>query len=167
MHPETRPTRPQLIVISGHAGSGKTSLATALAAELHLPLLSKDVIKEALFDSLGWHDRAWSQLLGVAAITVLFRQLEVFVANGHGCMVESIFRRDLDSPRFRDYGARYGLQLIAIQCVAPGAILVDRVRARVAVGVRHPGHVDHAWQRNRQRCSMLRHGRRWISAGRC
>ncbi|MBC8074831.1 MAG: zeta toxin family protein, partial [Chloroflexales bacterium] len=37
--------RPVLVVIGGHAGSGKTTLAHALAAELSLPVLSKDAIK--------------------------------------------------------------------------------------------------------------------------
>lgn len=45
--------RPQLIVIGGYSGSGKTTLAQGLARALSLPLLSKDVIKETLFDSLG------------------------------------------------------------------------------------------------------------------
>jgi Ni2+-binding GTPase involved in maturation of urease and hydrogenase len=37
-------------VVSGPAGSGKTTLADPLAAELQLPLISKDSIKEALAD---------------------------------------------------------------------------------------------------------------------
>jgi predicted kinase len=36
------------VVVSGPPASGKSSLAPALAAELDLPLLAKDVIKDAL-----------------------------------------------------------------------------------------------------------------------
>jgi predicted kinase len=136
---------PQLIVVTGHSSSGKTTLATALAHELRLPLLSKDTIKEALFDSLGWSDRAWSQRLGAAAITVLTRQLDAFLAVGQSCIIESIFRPDLDGPRLREICACCGFQPITITCSAPGPVLVDRVRARMAAGQRHPGHADTTW----------------------
>lgn len=40
-----------LIVVNGVPGSGKTTLAGPLAAAMRTPLLAKDRIKEALFDS--------------------------------------------------------------------------------------------------------------------
>ena len=43
------------VVVSGPPGSGKSTLARGLAPELGLPLLSKDRIKEALFDHV-WDD---------------------------------------------------------------------------------------------------------------
>jgi predicted kinase len=39
--------------VAGWPGSGKSTPATALAAELGLPLLAKDEIKETLMDGLG------------------------------------------------------------------------------------------------------------------
>jgi predicted kinase len=47
-----------LIVITGLPGTGKTTLGRKLAEELALPFISKDDIKELLFDGLGWEDRA-------------------------------------------------------------------------------------------------------------
>src|SRR4051794_10844242 len=44
---------PLAVVVSGIPASGKTTLARQLALALELPLVSKDVIKEALFDALG------------------------------------------------------------------------------------------------------------------
>jgi predicted kinase len=137
--------RPQLIVVGGHSGSGKTTLAQGLAYALSLPLLSKDVIKEALFDSLGWSDRAWSQRLGAAAITALYRQLEQLLATRQSCVIESIFRAELDGPRLRTLCAQHDVQPLEIQCVAPGEVLIARVLARAASGERHPGHVDGTW----------------------
>ncbi|GAB3030212.1 hypothetical protein GCM10011376_39850 [Nocardioides flavus (ex Wang et al. 2016)] len=46
-----------LIVVSGLAASGKTSVGRGLSDGVALPLLDKDDILEALFDSLGCDDR--------------------------------------------------------------------------------------------------------------
>lgn len=42
----------RVVLVNGLPGSGKTTLARALAAELVLPLLTKDTVKEAMVDQL-------------------------------------------------------------------------------------------------------------------
>ncbi len=64
--------RDAFVVVAGLPGSGKTTLARALAVELDLPLISKDTIKEALFDALGTGDLEWSKRLGRAAHLVMY-----------------------------------------------------------------------------------------------
>jgi predicted kinase len=59
------------VVVSGPPASGKSSLAPDLAAALDLPLLAKDVIKDALVDALGAPDLSRSRELGRAAVHVL------------------------------------------------------------------------------------------------
>lgn len=49
---------PQVILVNGLPATGKTTLARRIATDLRLPLLAKDAIKETLFDTLGWSDRA-------------------------------------------------------------------------------------------------------------
>jgi predicted kinase len=64
----------RLVYVSGAPGSGKTSLAVPLAAELGYALLTKDRIKETLHDALGAPepDRAWSRSQGAAAMELLW-----------------------------------------------------------------------------------------------
>ena len=42
----------RIVLVSGAPGSGKTTLGQPLAAALGMPFISKDAIKERLFDSL-------------------------------------------------------------------------------------------------------------------
>ncbi len=50
-------TKSLLIIINGAPCTGKTTLGRKLAKQLRLPFLSKDGIKEVLFDTLGWEDK--------------------------------------------------------------------------------------------------------------
>src|SRR5438046_2407448 len=92
---------PRLIIVTGLPATGKTTLARRLAADLALPLVTKDDIKERLFDRLGWRDRAWSRLLGQATYDLLYYFSELLLAGGRSFVVESNFHPDEATPRFR------------------------------------------------------------------
>jgi predicted kinase len=84
-------SQPTLVVISGLPASGKTTLARRLAAEMRLPLVGRDDIKERLFESLGWSDREWSKRLGGASWDLLYWFVETQLAAGQSCVIESNF----------------------------------------------------------------------------
>ncbi|HEY3877494.1 MAG TPA: hypothetical protein VGM12_02730 [Trebonia sp.] len=67
----------RIAYVSGKPGAGKSSLAFPLAAELGYSLVIKDLVKEALHDSLyvpgsGGYDRGWTQRLNNAAWELLW-----------------------------------------------------------------------------------------------
>ena len=90
-----------LIVVTGPSCSGKTTLAAQLGRDLSLPVIHRDVLKETLFDTLGWRDRAWSRALGGASYDLLFSVLESFLQAGSPCIVESNFEVGRASSRLK------------------------------------------------------------------
>ena len=137
------PHSPTVIIVTGLPCTGKTTLAERLAADMNLPLLAKDRIKEALFDSLGWSDREWSRKLGVATLRLLYMWMETELAAGRSFIVESNFKSDLATPIFLEMMERYPFSPFQIICLTDGPVLLERWKARSASDTRHPGHVEH------------------------
>lgn len=135
--------QPVLVIITGPPGSGKTTLGKHLGQVLRLPFIHKDGIKESLFDSLGWSDRAWSRKLGIASLDLLFYFVETQLAAGCSHIVESNFYPEFHTPRFLALKDRYGFIPFQIACVTDGEVLYQRFKQRWESGNRHPGHAEH------------------------
>lgn len=133
-------TPPPLVIVSGPPGAGKTRLTRPLAQALQLPLISKDVIKEQLADSLGEHAAGLSSQLGLAAIQQLYVTAAELIRYGHGVVVESFFHHGLSEEELRPLVSRTRAVLIHIQ--ADDAILISRFEARMNDLDRHPIHND-------------------------
>jgi tRNA A37 N6-isopentenylltransferase MiaA len=135
--------RPVVIVITGPPCAGKTTIARQVAERFSLPWMGKDMVKELLFDMLGWQDREWSKKLSRASVVLLFRFLETQMAARRSCIVESNFKAEYDTVRFPNLGERYEFDLVQIECVCDGQVLFERFKHRAESGERHPGHSDH------------------------
>ncbi|HEX5416950.1 MAG TPA: ATP-binding protein [Chloroflexota bacterium] len=132
---------PRLILIGGAPASGKTTLAERLATELSLPLLTKDLFKEALFDSLGIPaDRERSAELSRAAFTILYRVAARLIGAGNSLILESNFHRGRSERDLLPLVER--TRAIALYCDAPEEELHRRYQERIHTGLRHPGHLD-------------------------
>lgn len=122
-----------LVVVAGIPASGKTTLATALAARLDWPLLSKDVIKEALFDSLGTGDLEWSRRLGRAGHVVMY----ALAASITTVIVEAHFQRGVAEPELLALDRR----MVQVYCRCPIELAAERYRRRIDDPDRHAGHL--------------------------
>jgi predicted kinase len=134
---------PLVLIVSGPPCTGKTTLARWLAACLELPLMTKDTIKEVLFEVLGVRDRAWSKRLGGASMELLYTFVEAHLAAHKSCVVEGNFDTAFATPVFRRLAREYPHTSIQVNCVADPAILASRFRKRSLSEERHPGHQDH------------------------
>ena len=133
--------RPVLVVVSGAPGAGKSTLAKQLAERLDIPLLDRDDIKDAMFDVMGWSDRAWSQKVGRASWELLFLFAERLLAAGSSAILDSNFERSAH-PQLRAIAERIPYTLVEVHCRAPASVCARRFRARWDAGDRHPGHVS-------------------------
>lgn len=131
-----------LVVVTGASCSGKTTLAETLGLELSLPALHRDVLKEALFDTLGSRDREWSRTLGAASYELLFSVLQTLLRAGCSCVVESNFEAERHGSRLRGLCDRYGFTPFEILLTADLETLQNRYKTRLSS--RHVGHVDYA-----------------------
>lgn len=132
---------PLLVLVTGLPCSGKTGVAARLSSGLGLPMLAKDDIKEALFDTLGYGGRERSLELSGAAYAILYRQVRRLLSAGLSLIAESNFDPDKAAEQLAAIRSDLPFDLFQIQCHAPGPVLVERFRQRMERG-RHPGHAD-------------------------
>ncbi|WIM92801.1 AAA family ATPase [Actinoplanes oblitus] len=118
------------VLVGGWPGSGKTTVARALASRLQLPCLSKDDVKEALMDSLGTPSTVeQSRRLGVAAVHAVLR-----VARGcPGAVIDSTWF-PYSLPLVRALAGPF----VEIRCRVSVGVARERYRRRV----RDERHLD-------------------------
>lgn len=132
-----------LIIVSGIVCTGKTTVAKKLSETLHIPLVSKDMIKESLFDSLGYSDREYSKKIGVGSYRVMYLFIEELIKNKISLITETAFSSEYDSKIFNNLISKYSPKVLQIVCDTEKTVLFPRFVARSESGERHPGHVDH------------------------
>jgi predicted kinase len=130
------PAQRRLVLVSGPAGSGKTTTAVPLAAELGFPLLAKDRIKETLHDWLAQDepDLSWSRRLGAASMELLW----TLAADAPAVVLEANFWPD--DPRVRERIAGLATTPVEVFCKCPEQEYRRRYAQRASS--RHVVHVD-------------------------
>ena len=131
-----------IIIVTGRPAAGKSTLAKWLSKQLKLPLVSKDSIREELFDRLGWKDRKWAQELGKASVDMMFYFARAELEVGHSIIMDNAFYPLISNPRFQALKEQYHSESIQIVCDSDRETLFQRFKARADSGSRHPGHRD-------------------------
>lgn len=59
------------ILVAGLPDSGKSTIAGFLSEQLRIPALSKDRIKELMYDTVGFRSREEKVRLGIASMNII------------------------------------------------------------------------------------------------
>jgi deoxyadenosine/deoxycytidine kinase len=134
--------KPLLIIVSGPSCSGKSTLAKKISEKFQIPLITKDDIKELIFDNLGWSDRKWSKKVGGTSNKLLIHFLDSVLISRKPIMIESNFKSEIDTKPISEMVSRFGYLPLQIMCQCDGKVLFERFKKRSESSERHPGHND-------------------------
>ena len=132
------PAGPRMVAVGGLSGTGKSTLAAALAADIGpspgAVHLRSDVERKAM---LGVEE---THRLGPAAYTPksqarvyaeLFRKARLAAAAGHGVVIDAVFTRAHEREAAGAMAAELGVPFRGLWLTAPSEVLLARVGARI------------------------------------
>lgn len=131
-----------LILVNGLPATGKTTIARTLSATLDMPVISKDVFKEFLFDTIKAKDREWSKVLGGVSNDFVYILADKLLTNGESIIIENAFEYEFAKPNLEKLLKGKNINVTEVYCTTDKNIRRNRFKARQESGDRHLGHVD-------------------------
>jgi predicted kinase len=140
---------PTLIVVTGPAGSGKTTLAHKLAAAVGCPALCRDEIKEGMVLSNPGFVATTSDPLTVRTYDLFFQAIELLLSSEVTLVAEAAFQHAV---WWRGLKPLSGLATFKIiRCRVSDEVARQRMLARMASQATRTAHADgEHLTRNRQ-----------------
>ncbi|MBI2473755.1 ATP-binding protein [Candidatus Uhrbacteria bacterium] len=131
----------KLVIIGGAPATGKTTLAQLIVEKTGFRNISKDQLKEYLFDVVEYRDREWSREIGALAFPLFMGIVEMYLKRGESIIIDNPFIHAADLEWFHRFHKEYGVEFVQIHLVADPSVLRQRFIDR-AQSYRHPGHND-------------------------
>lgn len=128
------------ILVTGIPAAGKSTMAAFLGEQLQLPVLSKDGIKELLYDTVGFRSRAEKVRLGTAAMDIMYYTAEQLMS----CRQAFILENNFEHASREGLAAildRHSYQAITVTLTGDLESIYRRFLERNQSPDRHRGHV--------------------------
>lgn len=129
-----------IILIAGMPASGKTTFAKGLSEELQIPMVSKDEIKEILFDTVGFHSREEKVALGVGSMNIMYLFTESLMRTNKLIILENNFE-NISKPKLQELINKYHYTPITVLFDGDMKTIYNRFIQRDNSPTRHRGHV--------------------------
>lgn len=126
--------RPLLLVVGGLSGTGKSTLARALAASLGCDLLSTDVVRRARFGAsgrdAGYGEDAYTPKNRAEVYEEIFRQAAGLLEERIPAVLDGTFLSAAQCGEAVDLARRYGADCCLVRCECPAEVALQRIESR-------------------------------------
>jgi predicted kinase len=119
-----------LVVVSGPAGTGKTTLAHELARAIRCPAICRDEIKEGMVHGAAALEPTPGDPLTVRTLDVFFDVVRTLLTAGVTLVAEAAFQDMVWKSNLEPF--RETAPITVVQCYTDPAVARDRVRQRAS-----------------------------------
>lgn len=128
------------ILVTGIPASGKSTIADFLAEALELPVISKDRIKELMYDVIGFRSREEKVKLGIASMDIMYYMAEQLMKNNLPFILENNFE-NISKAGLMGILDKYSCHAITVTLTGDYSKIYQRFLERNDSPDRHRGHV--------------------------
>ncbi|MGE0597940.1 MAG: AAA family ATPase [Dehalococcoidia bacterium] len=128
---------PLLLAIGGLPGTGKSTLARALAAATGSVVRSADETRKRLAGmAANTHPESaidsgiYSEAMNKRVYSRLLEEASAALRSGRSCILDATFRRARDVDQVRQLAVRTGAAFLMVRCEAPEETVLERLRQR-------------------------------------
>lgn len=128
------------ILVTGIPASGKSTIAAFLAGALGLPAISKDSIKERMYDVIGFRSREEKVNLGIASMDIMYYIAEQLMKSHQPFILENNFE-NRSKAGLMGIIEKYSYHAITVTLTGDYLKIYQRFLERNDSPDRHRGHV--------------------------